>query len=83
MTMVNEIREILRETLGLGDRADGLHASSPLLGAIPEFDSMAVVHVLTTIEEEYGIVIDDEEVTAEAFVTVGALSDFVSKKVGS
>jgi len=79
--MVNEIREILRDTLQLGTRADDLHALSPLLGAIPEFDSMAVVTVLTMVEDEFGIVIDDEEVSAEIFLTVGTLSEFVSSKV--
>jgi len=52
-----------------------------LLGGIPEFDSMAVVSVLTTIEEEYGIVIDDDEVSAEQFETFGALQDFVNAKL--
>lgn len=79
--MVNEMREILRDTLQLGKRADDLNVSSPLFGAIPEFDSMAVVTVLTMIEDEFGIVIDDEEVSVEIFATVGALSNFVSNKV--
>ncbi len=81
MPLVNEIREILRDTLQLGKRADDLDALSPLFGAIPEFDSMAVVTVLTMVEEEFGIVIDDDEVSAEIFATVGSLSDFVSHKV--
>jgi acyl carrier protein len=79
--MIDNIREILRESLQLGSRADGLTADSPLLGSIPEFDSMAVVAVITMIEEEYGIVVDDDEVSAEVFETVGSLSKFVSEKV--
>lgn len=80
--MVDTIREILRSTLQLGDRADLLEASSPLLGAIPEFDSMAVVTVLTMVEDEFGVSIDDDEVTADVFETVGDLADFVKQKVG-
>ena len=79
--MVENIREILRETLQIGDRADSLDASSQLLGGIPEFDSMAVVTVLTLVEEEFGIEIQDDEVSAEIFATVGSLSDFVESKV--
>lgn len=82
MIMVDTIREILRSTLQLGDRADLLQASSPLLGAIPEFDSMAVVTVLTMVEDEFGVSIDDDEVTADVFETVGDLADFVKQKVG-
>lgn len=79
--MVDDIREILRDALQLGERADRLTAASPLLGAIPEFDSMAVVTVMTMVEEEYGITIDDDEVSAEVFETVGSLAKFVDQKV--
>ena len=79
--MVEDIREILRETLQIGDRADNLEGSSQLLGVIPEFDSMAVVTVLTLIEEEFGIEIQDDEISAEIFATVGSLAEFVSTKV--
>jgi len=78
---VNKLREILRDTLQLGNRADDLNELSPLLGDIPELDSMAVAAVLTMVEEEFGIEIDDEEVSSEIFETVGALSTFVSNKV--
>ena len=79
--MVDDIREILRDTLQLGERADQLTASSPLLGVVPEFDSMAVVTVLTMVEEQFGIEIEDDEVTADVFQTVGSLADFVSERV--
>lgn len=78
--MINEVREILRNTLQLGDRADELTAESPLIGAIPEFDSMAVVTVLTMVEDEFGVEIDDDEVSAENFETVGSLVEFVTLK---
>lgn len=80
--MLDNIREILRNTLQLGDRADQLTAESPLLGAIPEFDSMAVVTVLTMVEEEFGIEIEDDDVSADAFETVGTLAAFVEARVG-
>jgi len=38
------------EVIGLDDRAQRLTASSPLLGSIPELDSMAVVSVIAMIE---------------------------------
>jgi acyl carrier protein len=79
--MIEEVRELLRSTLQLGDRADRLTASSALLGSIPEFDSMAVVTVLTMIEEEFGISVADDEVSAEVFETLGSLAEFVERKV--
>jgi acyl carrier protein len=81
--MINDIKEILRSTLQLGDRADELTDESPLMGAIPEFDSMAVVTVLTMVEEEFGVEIEDDEVSADIFETVGSLAKFVSQKVAA
>lgn len=81
MDYIDRIRNILRDSLQLGDRADGLTRSSRLLGNIPEFDSMAVVTVLTMIEEEFGIALADDEVSADTFETLGSLSDFVAEQV--
>ena len=82
-TMVNEIRAILGESLQLGARADSLQADSPLLGNIPELDSMAVVNVITALEEQYGLVFDDDEISAEIFETLGELASFVEQKIHS
>ena len=75
------IIDILRSTLQLGARADSFNESTPLLGSIPELDSMAVVAVLTAIEEQYGIVIEDDDVSAETFATVGTLASFTQSKI--
>jgi len=52
-----------------------------LLGSLPEFDSQAVVTIITSLEEHLGIFIEDDEITAEVFETVGTLVDFLEKKV--
>ncbi len=83
MNILESIKRILRDTLQLGDRASELTESSGLLGAIPELDSMAVVSVITMIEDEFGIVVADDDVTADTFETVGSLVRFVSEKVGA
>lgn len=79
---VERLKAILRSALQLGERADALTPSSRLLGAIPEFDSMAVVSVLTMIEDEFGVTIADDEISAETFETLGTLTAFVDGKVG-
>lgn len=83
MNTLEQIRGILRDTLTLGDRANALTANSPLLGGIPEFDSMAVVNVLTTLEDEFGITVADDEVSADVFETLGTLTAFVDRKLGA
>lgn len=81
MDMLEQVRGILRDALSLGSRADSLTADSGLLGSIPEFDSMAVVTVVTMAEDELGIVITDDELSADAFATVGSFAEFLSLKV--
>ena len=81
MSELNTVREILRNTLQLGDRADAFTESTSLLGSIPELDSMAVVTILTTVEDHYGIIIEDDEVSAETFTDLGSLALFVEEKI--
>ena len=83
MDTLEKVRAILRDTLQLGKRADGLKRESRLLGEIPEFDSMAVVSVLTMVEEEFGIAVADDELSAEVFETLGSLSDFIARKTST
>jgi len=54
-----------------------------LLGAIPELDSMAVVSLITTLEEQFGLVVDDDDINGATFATVGSLADFVSSKLAA
>ena len=81
MVSLEELKGIVAGILQIGDRLDALGPDAALLGGIPEFDSMAVVSILTTIEENYGVIIDDDEVTAEHFETLGGLLEFVNTKL--
>ena len=80
MTDLDRIREVLRETLQIDVRADQLTERSRLLGAIPEFDSVAVVNVIMALEKEYGVKIPDRELSADVFETMGSLIGFISRK---
>lgn len=77
-----DVRSVLIETLGVEDRAESIDAATPLLGSLPELDSMAVLEVVAALESRFGITVDDEEVTAEAFETLGSLAALVDSKLG-
>ena len=83
MATIEDVKAILREALQLGDRADAFDDATPLLGSIPELDSMAVVTVITAIEETFDVVVEDDEITAATFETVGSLTDFVDEKLAA
>lgn len=77
-----EVLRILDEVLSLGGRAMTFDAATPLLGAIPELDSMAVVTLIATLEERFGILVDDDEISGDTFATVGSVTTFVTGKLG-
>lgn len=81
MDTSSEVLRILDEVLSLGGRAHSFTADTALLGAVPELDSMAVVSLITTIEDRFGISIDDDEIDGEVFATVRSLTDFVTAKL--
>lgn len=83
MSNIQAVKNLLAQTLQLGARADSLTLDSPLLGAMPELDSMAVVTILTAMEEHFGFSVDDDEISADTFATLGSLTAFVEQKLGA
>jgi len=75
------LRAVLVDVLGLPSaQVAGFDEATPLFGALPEFDSMAVAGLLTELEERLGILIDDHEVNADMLETYGALLTFSRAK---
>jgi acyl carrier protein len=74
------VKSVLVETLDIEDRADSLTVDTPLFGSIPELDSLAVVEVVTSLEERFGFQIDDDDFTGDVFETVGSLAAFVEQR---
>jgi len=75
----DHVTQVLRETLQLPASAR-LKMETQLLGGIPELDSMAVVAVMTALEDRFGFTIADDEISAETFATLGTLVAFVENK---
>jgi acyl carrier protein len=75
------VRAVLCDVLGLSDaRAAAFTADTPLFGALPELDSMAVAGVLTELEDRLGILIEDDEVDGDMLETFGALVQFAAER---
>lgn len=80
MDMLREVQDVLDEVLSLGGRASAFTRETHLLGAIPELDSMAVVSLITALEDRFGITVDDDDIGGATFATVGSLVDFVTER---
>ncbi|OJV32124.1 MULTISPECIES: acyl carrier protein [unclassified Sphingomonas] len=78
------VRAVLRDALGLPEaQVAAFETDTPLFGALPELDSMAVAGVLTELEDRLGITIDDDEVDGDMLETFGALARFAADKVAA
>lgn len=82
-SVIDEVRKVLDSALQLRGRLGPCDASVPLLGALPELDSMAVVTLITALEERFGFSVADDEIEAATFATLGSLSKFVQEKLNA
>jgi len=81
LDVTQEVLRVLDEVLSLAGRTASFTRATPLLGAIPELDSMAVVTLITSLEEQFGMTVDDDDIDGSTFATVGSLADFVAGKL--
>lgn len=83
MNLEEQVVRSIESALNIKLDRSRLTPESPLLGAIPEFDSMAVVALLTHIEERFGFAVDDDEIDGSTFATIGSLTSFVRGKLAA
>ena len=77
MKHLDTVKLILGDSLGVC--TSHLRAESQLLGSVPELDSMAVISVIAALEDHFGIAVDDGDIRAHRFATVGSLTEFVQE----
>ena len=83
MAVLDQVKSLLDNVLQLNGRVRTWNENTPLLGNVPELDSMAVVSVITALEDDLGLSIADDEINADVFATVGTLARFVEQKLGA
>ena len=79
--LIDDVKAVVGGALQVRDRVLAMDAGAPLLGAVPELDSIAVVNLITAIEEHFGITIADDEIGAATFETLASLTQFVEGKL--
>lgn len=79
-TTVRAVIQVLVEALGIEDRVESFDAATPLLGELPELDSLGVMELAVALEQRFGFTIDDEDFTSEVFESVGTLAHLVVER---
>lgn len=81
MTTRQRLLSLLDRTLNLEGRSASFSDDTPLIGALPELDSIGVVSLLTAFEEQFGIAVEDDEIDGSIFQSFGTLLSFVEAKL--
>ena len=79
--LLNDVKMIVGTALQIRGRVQSMDSATPLLGAVPELDSIAVVNLITALEEHFGITVADDEIGASTFETLGSLTRFIEGKL--
>ncbi len=75
------LETVLRKALGQKALPATIDDDTALLGGVPDFDSLAILAILTGIHETLGCQIGETEVSADIFESVGALRRFVQARL--
>jgi len=75
----SRIRDFIATEIMLEDTTSTLTDDTPLLGGV--IDSLGLMQLISFLEEEFNVAIDDAEVTADNFRTVSQIEQLVSQKV--
>jgi acyl carrier protein len=79
--LLDSVKAVVGDALQIRARVLAMTPDAALLGAVPELDSMAVVNLITALEERFGIMVEDDEIGAATFETLGSLTRFVESKM--
>ena len=79
--VLDRVLRLLRERLGVGNDGQPLGEDSGLLGHGIGLDSVEVLQLVAHIEEEFELTIDDEDLDAEHFRTVGSVISFLQERL--
>lgn len=75
-----ELIRVLESVLRGGSGDGTITSDTQLMGAMPEFDSMAVVSILTQLEDDHNIVVEDDELDGSVFESVESLHSFLQTR---
>lgn len=81
MNHLPDVLRVLDDALQLQGRSATFNRDTPLLGALPELDSMAVLALVSGLEAHFGIAFSDDQLSGASFATIGSLCDLVAESL--
>jgi acyl carrier protein len=81
--MLERLIDLLRRNVEAVPLPADMNESTGLLGEGIGLDSVEILKIVCAIEEEFGLTLDESELTAARFKTVGSLVGFIQEKSAS
>ena len=79
--MIDQLKDIIANQLDVNVQIEEIDADIPLLEDGIGLDSIAVVELITLIEEHFGLQFDEDELSIEPFQNLRTLTHFISTKL--
>ena len=79
----HRIKRLIVGTLGLEVAPEEIPDDETIFGNGTEIDSIATLEIIVAIEEEFGITVEDVELTADLFASVATLEAYIADRLAT
>lgn len=79
--VLDGVRHVLVERFDLGLRPGRIAPAEPLFDGGLEIDSMSAIELVVALEETFGVVLEEADLTERNFATVGDVARLVERKL--
>ncbi len=79
----DRVKKVIIERLDMRAGVLKISGNTPLIGKGLGLDSASLVELVVAIEEEFQIMIDEEDINVDLLRDINSLSDYVCKKLES
>jgi acyl carrier protein len=81
LPIMDQLKEIIVKKLDVNLTLDEIDENVSLYEDGLGLDSIAIVDLIVTIEKDFSIAIEDEELNADLFKNLSTLAEFIQKKL--
>jgi acyl carrier protein len=81
--LVNQLKTIMAEELDINLKVEEIDENASLFEGGLGLDSIAIVELISLVEQHFNFQFSDTELTSESFSNLNILADFISAKQSS
>ena len=82
-SLVNQLKTLMAEELDVNLKVEEIDENASLFEGGLGLDSIAIVELISLVEQHFNFQFSDTELTPESFSNLNVLADFISVKLSS